>query len=428
MTQFIPKAVLCFASLALLCSLAKGQDIPAVTPTPTYQGFQLPTELGSLNYALTFSERVRTGYYSSKGDIWTTNISGDAGYLSRSENRPFSMTYAGGYLYNSGDVPSSVFQDLTLSQSLNTRLWNTSISDAVSYLPETPSSGLSGIPGVGDVGVTAPPTGGDPGQGILSRNSQRVSNSTNVNIQRQLTGSTSLQGGGGYFIERFLGNVDEGLDTQSISAQGNANHRIDALNKIEGGYSYTHLSYEGQPSTFSTQKVTIGYTRQMSPRLSVHATVGPQFVTSAGSPLASSSANISVDSGFAYTTQHFDYNVDYSRGVRTGSGVVQGTFADSVVAQGSRRLGEYMHFSLSGGYTHSASVANLTTIPFDIQTLVGNAEIARTISQSLNVFLNYSVQHQSSSATLTTANAFTGTSQTFGFGITYSPRQLHLGH
>ncbi|HZL28573.1 MAG TPA: hypothetical protein VFC39_18765 [Acidobacteriaceae bacterium] len=428
MTQFISKAVLCFAPLALLCSLAHGQDIPAVTTAPTYQGFQLPTVLGTLHYALNFSELVRTGYYGTGSDIWGTSISGDAGYLSRSENHPFSMVYSGGYVHNSGSVPSSIFQNLTLSQTYTTRLWNTVVSDSVDYLPESPSSGLSGIPGVGDVGVIVPPVGGDTGQGILSRTGQRITNNTSLSIQRQLTGSTSLHGDGGYFIQRFLTDTIDAVNSQFISVQGGVNHRIDALSSVQGNYSYGHFSYEGQDFTFATQTFTVGYNRQLNRKLGVHATVGPQIVSSSGSPLASSSVNASIDAGMAYEAQHYDFSIDYTRGVRAGSGVVEGSFVDSVSAEGGRRLGEYMHIAGDVSYAHSSSIANLTSQPLDFQTVLGNVQVSRTVSRDFNVYVSYSLQDQQRSSLLATTAAFIGTSQTFGFGISYSPRQLHLGH
>jgi hypothetical protein len=428
MTQFISKAVLCFVPLALLCGLANGQDIPAVTAAPTYQGFQLPTELGSFHYALTFAERLRTGYYGAGDDIWATDISGEAGYLSRSEKNPFSMTYSGGYLHNSGGERSSIFQSLMFSQAFTTRLFNTSISDSVSYLPEAASGGLSGIPGVGDVGVTAPPVGGDTGQDILSRDSQRVSNTASLSVQRQLTGSTSLQGGGSYFIQRFLTDASNALNTQDISGQAGLNHRIDALRSVQGNYSYSHFSYEGQNFRFVTQGITVGYTEQINRKLSVHAEAGPQIVSSGSSPQSTASVNISVNAGLTYATQHYDYSLAYVRGARAGSGVIPGAFTDVISGTAGRRLGEYMHVSASGDYSHNSSIANLTAQKFDVQTMVGNLQISRTISQNLNLFVSYGLQHQGASNLAVNTNAFTGTSQNVGFGITYSPRQLHLGH
>jgi len=428
MTQNLSKAVLCLLPLALLCSLAHGQDIPAVTSAPRFTGFQLPTELGSLSYSLSLAERVRTGYYGKSGDIWATDISGNAAYLSRSETRPFTMVYSGGYLYNSGGVQSQVFQNFSISQNISTRLWNTTISDQVSYLPEAPSSGLSGIPGVGDVGVNPPAGGGNPGQDILSNTGQRISNTANINVQRQLTGSTAVSGMGSYFIQKFLTATTNAVDLDDITVGGGLSHRIDALSNVEGNYNYSHFAYEGQNFSFSTQKITLGYTKQINRLLSVNGSAGPQIVSSGGSSVAGSTVNLTVDAGLKYTGERSSYSADYTRGVRGGSGVIQGTFINNFIAQGNRQLGEFMRLSGSGSYTRNTSVQNLTTQPFTFQTVVGNVEVERTVAQNFNAFVSYSLQYQNSSTSVANTIAFTGTSQTFGFGITYSPRQVHLGH
>ncbi len=63
------------------------------------------------------------------------------------------MLYAGGVLfgnrYGQGVRP---FQTFAVSQGLVTAAWIFGISDSVSYLPQSPTTGLSGIPGVGDLG------------------------------------------------------------------------------------------------------------------------------------------------------------------------------------------------------------------------------------------------------------------------------------
>jgi len=427
MTQNLYKAVLCLLPLALLCSLAHGQDIPAVTSAPRFQGFQLPTELGSLTYSLSFAERLRTGYYGKGGNIWATDFSGNAAYLSRSETRPLTVVYSGGYLYNSGGVQSQVYQNLSLSQNITSKLWSTTISDQVSYLPEAPSSGLSGIPGVGDVGVT-PPAGGTTGQDILSNTGQRISNTANINVQRQLTGSTAVSGMGSYFIQKFLTATPDAIDLDDITVGGGLSHRIDALSSVQGNYDYSHFAYVGQNFSFSTQRITIGYTKQINRLLSINGSAGPQIVSSGGSSVAGSTVNLTVDAGFKYAGERYNFSGDYTRGVRGGSGVIQGTFINSVIVQGNRQLGEFMRLSGSGNYTRNTSVQNLSTQAFTFQTVVGNLEVERTIAQNFNAFVSYSLQYQNSATSVANTIAFTGTSQTFGFGITYSPRQVHLGH
>ena len=55
------------------------------------------------------------------------------------------------------------------------------------------------------------------------------------------------------------------------------------------------------------------------------------------------------------------------------------------------------------------------------------AQVTRRISQSLSGYLSYNIQHQSIDNSLIFQNAFSGLSQTFGIGISFSPRSTRLG-
>jgi hypothetical protein len=252
MTHITQKAIFSLLPFVmLLCTLARGQDIPAVTSTAPLQGFQFPTIGGNLSYGLSGSERFRSGEYGTGDNIWSTTVSGNVGYLSVSEARPFTLQYSGGYIYSSNGSEASFFQNLHMSQSFITETWSVSVNDALSYLPDAASSGVSGVPGVGDVGVIPPPGGTDTSQDILSDSSARVTNSTNGSIQKQLTGSTSVSVTGLFSILRFTG-AGGGIDSDDFSGQAGLNHRIDARTNVNGSYSYTRFLYAFRSSMSAT--------------------------------------------------------------------------------------------------------------------------------------------------------------------------------
>ena len=109
----------------------------------------------------------------------------------------------GGILIGNSGQPSTFFQSHSFSQVLSTKHWNIDVADNVSYLPESPVSGLSGIPGVGDVGVDPISVGPNSGIGVLTNYGPRVSNSASVSVSRTLTGHISAQASGLYAIQRF---------------------------------------------------------------------------------------------------------------------------------------------------------------------------------------------------------------------------------
>jgi hypothetical protein len=379
---------------------------------------------------LTASESSRFGYYTNSQTAWSTNISGDAAYLSNSEAHPLSVVYTGGYMHSTSNEPSSVFQSLDIAQNLNTRQWSFAVSDLVSYLPESPlSTGLSGIPGLGDLGITAPPTIPDTGQEIFSRYGQRVSNTTTGSASRKLTGATSLQATGDYSLQRFVGQTDS-LDTNQASGGLNLSHRIDALNTVSGGYSYSNFTYPSQNFTLVSQSLTITYDRQWTRLIRSEVLLGPQRTTS-GAVLpggGGSTINLQANASVYYAGERTTYSAVYSRGVRGGSGVLPGTINDSLIVEGNRKLGQLSSIGFSGGYARNQTLQILTPDPTSIQSITGQAQFSETITQFFTGYISYSAQEQAITGAGNTFNGFNGLSQTIAAGITYSPRAIHIGH
>ena len=192
---------------------ANAQALPAAEAAPISTGFALPSTLGSLQYAISASQSMSWGYYSASGVSGGANLSGDLAYLSSSKVHPFSAVLAGGRSWAESSQSSYSFASLGLSQVANFGRWNFVISDGVSYLPGTPTPGLSGVPGVGDLGVTTPPTGTDT-QGLLTNFSSRITNSAAGTLSRALTGKTSINASGSYSIYRFLDSPTASLKSQ----------------------------------------------------------------------------------------------------------------------------------------------------------------------------------------------------------------------
>jgi len=433
MINIVKKAIGSLLPLVLLSTAIHGQNLPAVTAPASSTGFSLPDVPGTLHFGITATGGVRTGYYQNLGTLYTTGISADMGYLSESEARPFSMTYSGGYLHNSLGQSDSIFQNLHLNQTFDTRQWTFVLSDEISYLPETPITGLDGVPGLGDLGVTTPPVQ-DPGQDILSNYGQRISNGATVSVERKLTGSTSLTGSGTYFLQRFL-DTSDGLDIDQSSGQLTLTHRIDALNNIGGNYTYSKLTYPGAPGfDFITQAVNFQYSRQWNRQISMNISIGPQISstssTSNGGVVTpgSSFTNFGGNGELSYIGDRTTYNITFFRGVRGGSGVIPGSVANDIVFTASRQIGRLLHLSLESAYNRSQTLEILTPDQTSVQTIVGNVQVSRVIVENFSGYISYGVQTQSFQGAGSTFNGFSGLDQIATIGITYSPNALHLGH
>jgi hypothetical protein len=416
---------------------ASAQALPAAEAAPISTGFALPTSLGSLQYAVTASQSLSWGYYSNSGPSVSANISGDLAYLSHSERHPFSMVFSAGHSFSEGSGPTYNFVSLGFSQVANVGKWNFVLSDNFSYLPGTAASGLSGVPGNGDLGVNPIQIGGDSAQGVLTNFSNRVSNTIGGSVSRQLTGKTSLNAGGSYSTTRFLDNTltssnssGAGLDNDSVSGQGGINHQLDARTSFGGSYAYSTYSYSGnnfgiaEPGFYS-QTASGVYSHSFSRKLSINLSAGPQWTTIQTST-SSRSTSLFVDASAAYTGKSANSTLTFVRSTNNGYGALGGSLSNGVSFTFSRKLGVVWNLSATSSYTRSSNLLAIGIGSFSSDTYVESAQISRAIVRSLSGFLSYTIENQSTSGG-GAIDVYSGTSQTLGFGITYSPSALHLG-
>jgi hypothetical protein len=428
------------ATLALMfaaASAAGAQAVPASTMAPSV-GPGLPSMDGIFHYALRGSELFYVGNNGS-GTGYSTALSGDAAYNSSSVAHPFSMVYAGGLLMgNQYGHSVTTFQNFAVSQSLVTGSWIFGISDSVSYLPQSPTVGLSGIPGVGDIGsqpVTGPSTG--PAGGVLTNNSTNVSNAVSGNVERKLTSLTSVSGSGAWSILRFPdGN---GLESTRYSGDAGLNHRIDVRDTVSASASYSILNFgSGIDLTMQTRGLNAAFQRVLSRSLNMSLSAGPMWINSSDKTVVPSRVTVASNLSLDYARRFTTMSLDYSRGVNGGSGVQPGALSDEVTASLARTYGRDWVTSFNGNYTHSSGLVQKPVLgtsgltPFlyaggDTNLAYGGAQLTRRLTESLSAFVNYDIQHQSIDSSLAAQHAFSGLTQTFGIGISFSPRSTPLG-
>jgi hypothetical protein len=422
------KTILIYFLIALSASAAQGQADPTATGDVLYPGFTLPDLQGSLHYALSASQRVSTNYNGSGQTVSSTSVSGDFGYLSRSEKHPFSVIYSGGYLGNtSSGQPSSAFHNLALSQIFQTRDWHFTVADQVSYLPTAPTSGLSGIPGIGDLGVTPVQVGPVTGQAILTSYAPRVNNNASATVQRNLTGSTTIEGSGAYLIQRFVGSpTANGIDNNQTTGIGGITHRFDARNTISGNYTYSSFNYPSASFSFTVQGANLEYIRRMTRRIQFDVSAGPQRTNASMffTPNYTLAANASV----SYTGEATTASVVYLRATNAGSGVVQGARSDTVNLSATRRLRREWTGAAFVGYSRTNGLTGVSSQGLSSDIVLAGVQANRKIGDSLSVFLSYSAQQQSAQGLATVTNTQNGISNILAVGLTYSPSLIHLGH
>jgi hypothetical protein len=392
-------------------------------------GFNLPSKLGTLSYSLSASEQIDSGYAGS-GVYAGTTISGNLAYLSKSENNPFSLVYTGGVTFgnNPGASSAQVYQNIAASQVLKTRSWVFVASDAFSFLPDSPTTGLSGVAGVGDVGVPPVGTGIGPGQTILTNNASRYTNGLSGSATWQTTASFDLEGSASWQVMNFTGE-NQGYNTDTLEGSFGPNYRIDALSSVGATVTYSRTTYPNyQNYLIESVAGTINYTRAWSRRLSTTISFGPANTHGTTVSTIPARIDLSGSANVTYATRTTGFYAAYNRSINAGSGVIFGALTDSVTAGMNRPINRDWSMGLNLGYSRNVGLAPIAGVVPSYDTVFGGAQVSRRLTETLSAYASYTALSQSSKNQVATqAPVFDGTNSIFSIGITFAPAPLIRG-
>ena len=428
-----------FAALSALAAVpfSYGQAEPAAVAPLSTSSLNLGLVNGTFRYGVSASEVFQTGYIGTGGVTEQTSLSGNVIYSTKSVVRPFSLIYSGGVqIANGSGYGNTVFQSLGATQGFNTRNWSFNLSDVVSYLPQSPTVGLSGVPGAGDLGLVPVQSLNGPSQDILTYNSNRVSNSVSGNVARRLTARTSLSGDASYSLLHFFNNSS--FDNHQISSDLSLNHTVSARTTVGVGVSYATYTFDAMSNaSITTRGVNATISRQFSRSLSLSASAGPQWINSSSELGVPSRLTASANVNAIYSKHFGTFSAFYSRGTNGGSGVIPGAFSDTAGATFGRAFGRDWSVAANIGFSRtsglgSGDVEDLAPIGISnfatFDSLYAGAQVSRRLTRSFSAFASYTGSNQSY-GTLNTATpgALNGLVQSFSIGISYYPRSVNLG-
>ena len=398
-----------------------------VVPEATGPG-KLPVG-GDLQYALRYSQTAEFG--GSLGNWQTGSPSASLDYSSGNARHPFTLDYTGGYTAHISGPTYGVgfFQHLMVSQGLFGRRWNFLVSDDVDYMPQSPTTGFSGVAGTGG------PIGGSgstpaSNQLILTLNTHSVSNLANGEFAYHLDYATTLNVGGGSTLLRFPDS--NGLDSDGLQANAGLTRRLDAKNSLIGKYVFSHYAYlpsaysstftGGSPFSLDTNTVSFGYLRTWNREFTTNVSVGPQWLNSSNSALVPPTTAIAVDGGIDYRLRSNSARANYSHGSNGGSGYLLGATFDSVDGGYTRQFGRDLTLEFTGAYRRNAGLQLGTGV---ITARYGGTQVTRRFGRYLNIFATYTAIDQSTSSTAQT-NILDQLYHVVSFGVAYAPREIHL--
>ena len=397
------------AFLFTVCAAANAQVVPAATGPG---GLPLRS---SLQYALRYSETYQMNGGSS--DMQTATTSGSLAYSNSDQRLPFMMNYVGGYTWTitGPSYETGQFHRLLLSQGIAWRKWKVGASDDVSYLPQSPTTGFSGIPGIGEpIGGPSPVPA--TSQTILAQNTHVVDNVAMGEVEHDLSYATTLSASGSSELLRYPDA--NGLDTNALNAIATFTRRLDARNDLFGRYMFSEYSYPDFSVTIQTNAGYLGYKHQWSRTLTTDVSAGPQWIEGTENATVPNSTNVSVNAAINYLQRFTSASLSYRRGVTGGAGYLLGAEVDTVNGDFSREFGRNLTMGLTAGYNRTSGLNNngVTIAKY------GGAQATWRLGRKMIVFANYTGTDQTSSSTLPT-NALGQLLQVISFGVGYSPRQ-----
>jgi hypothetical protein len=223
-----------------------------------------------------------------------------------------------------------------------------------------------------------------------------------------------------------------------VSGQVALNHRIDERDAVSANAVYSIITF-GQNTgglSLTTRGINGVYSRVISRELSANVSVGPQWTSSSYSALVPNRTDVAVSADLTYARQLTNASISYSRGVNGGSGVDLGAFHDTVSGSVSHSYGRDWLGVLHGSYIRTTSLGNPAATPPEgvfiplegnFWTAYGGVQVSHSFTRSVSMYGSYTVTHQVPDAAYTGTNAFSGTYQTIGIGISYAPRATRLG-
>lgn len=438
------------SSILLLFALrGYGQAVPTAGLSTSYNAGADPTAGpklswadGNVHYSLMANEMIQFSFYGQGRNTSTTALAGNVGYVTLSETHPFALLFGGGVLIGQGGQGTSTYQNLAVSQTYIKGRWIFSANDSFSFLPQSPTTGINGIAGIplGSIPLDGP--SGGPAGGVLTYSGNRISNSLSGNVERMLTGKTSISGGGSWMVLHFL-DQNAGFDTDSVSAQVGVNHRIDVRNSysVSGVYSkfktsgitFSNPAFPQSQITYYTKGVNGSYSRQWTRLIGTTISAGPQWITSSNSQLVPDRLTTYVNANATYSREVGQFALRYTRGANGGSGAFAGAVSDNVSASYSRNLARDWSISTvvswvkTNGLVQGAPVGLPVGANRTITSEYGTVQLMHGFSRTISAHASYSAQNQDSNSPITAQNVVNGLSHTIGFGVSWSPRSTRFG-
>ena len=371
---------------------------------------------GNLNYSLRDSQ---IAWWSGVlGDQQANALSGSLQYENGKTRNPLSVNYSGGYTFvlTGATFGTGYFQNLSIGDTFSGRKWRLRLSDGISYRPQAPTFGFSGVAGTGEP-PTPPPVTGTPTETVLTENTHAINNVTTASYTMPINFAVSFLASGSYAILRYPdGN---GYDSTAISGDVGASLRLSGRTSLTGEFEESRFGFGGGSGTFETSAVlgSVSHTFNKSFRATFSA--GPAWVTSQGISNFPSSTTVFLSGGLNYHKRFDTISINGYHGDNSGSGVFYGARFNSIGANYSREIEKKTTLSVNFGFQQNSGLQVNTG---SSSGLFGSVSAARRLGRLFSLSAAYTATEQTANSL--PGNVLNGLLQGASVSIGYSPRGI----
>jgi hypothetical protein len=400
-------------TLTISCFLGSCAAFAQVDPSAI--GVPGPQPGKGLVYAFRYGQTAQ--FAQQQDTLQTSSVSASLGYANKQQRLPFTMNYGGGYIWTiSGPTyQNGQFHRMDLSQGIVFKRSTINLEDNVSYLPQSPTVGFAGIPGIGDI-VGAGPVTPSSSQSILTQSTHVLDNVASGDIEHSLNYATSVDVGGSYELLRFPDIA--ALEYDTVTGYAVLSRRLSGRNTVFGRAGYYLYSFTGTPISLSSGTVQLGFRRRWTRNLTSSISAGPQQLKSSTSLLIPTNLSYAVNATLNYQRRFSSFDGMYAHGVTGGSGYLYGGVVDTAIGDYYHQIGPKTQLGLTGGYNRTASLNNNG----NTNSEYGGAQVTWRVAGNFILFANYSATNQTTTSSLSNT-ALNNLRHYVGFGFGLSSRE-----
>jgi hypothetical protein len=248
---------------------------------------------------------------------------------------------------------------------------------------------------------------------VITPLAKRISNLGTAEMNYQFSPNDMVGGSATFYTSRFrdvpAGSVDL-LDSDTQQADGFYTHRLTRSYWVGGAYEFQQLSFSPGVDQATTHSFLLFNTIYLRPRMSISLFAGPEnwdyssqqitqvitvpVVLVISTPVSAQKWTFAAGGSFNWQGEHTSVQLEASRRVSDGGGILGAVELVSVQAALRQKLSHSMTLALGGIAGDDRLLANFNGVADRLRSASGSVAIEQMLGRSFMVSLGYGRDYQ----------------------------------